>query len=134
MSTDRQRLANQQNACKSTGPTSIEGKKRSRRNALKHGLTGSGKVLSRSDDRKLRKTLKAWRAHLQPIDVLEDCLVARAALAKVRLERCVEHDLAAVARRKHRATKRWDVRRRKAVDQGVVLVKTAPEKAAAQLE
>ena len=38
-------LANKMNAQKSKGPTSTEGKMRSRRNALKHGMTGAGVVL-----------------------------------------------------------------------------------------
>jgi hypothetical protein len=134
MSSERQRQANQQNARKSTGPKTNEGKQNSRRNALKHGLSGSGTVLTRSDDRIYRKTLNAWREHLQPIDVLEDCLVARAALAKVRLRRCLKKDLADLSRRKRRATKRWDVRQEKAVDLHAELFETDPEKAVAELE
>jgi hypothetical protein len=134
MSTEAQRLANQQNALKSTGPKTTDGKESSRRNALKHGLTGSGEVLTRSDDRKFRKTLKAWREHLQPIDVLEDCLVARAVLAEVRLKRCLKKDLADLGRRKKRATKRWEVRQEKAVNEHAELLETEPAQAVAQLE
>jgi hypothetical protein len=134
MSSERQRLANQQNALKSTGPKTAEGKEKSRRNALQHGLSGTGAVLTRSDDRKFRKTLKAWREHLQPIDVLEDCLVARAVLAEVRLKRCLKKDLADLSRRKRRATKRWDVRQHKAVDPLTELLETDPEKAVSELE
>ncbi len=39
MTSDRQIAANRLNARKSTGPNTIEGKSRSRRNAFKHGLT-----------------------------------------------------------------------------------------------
>jgi len=38
MASDRKVSANQRNAAKSTGPKSVAGKRRSRRNALSHGL------------------------------------------------------------------------------------------------
>lgn len=45
MATEAQIRANQQNAMRSTGPITPGGKEQSRRNALKHGLTGAGIVL-----------------------------------------------------------------------------------------
>src|SRR5690242_18763427 len=111
MSSDKQKSANRENARKSTGPKSKEGKAKSRRNSLKHGLAGEGKVLKRPDDQKVQKAITQWREQLQPEGVLEDSLVERAALASVRLEMCLKHDLAAVARRKRRAKKRWESRR-----------------------
>jgi hypothetical protein len=39
MATEKQILANQQNAKHSTGPRAVSGKRRSRRNAIRHGLT-----------------------------------------------------------------------------------------------
>jgi hypothetical protein len=116
MTSEKQRLANQENAAKSTGPRTEEGKERSRRNALKHGRAGAGKVLRRKDDRRLAKKLAAWREHLQPVDVLEDAIVTRVAIASVRLESCVKFDLAQIARRRRRAWVRWEQRQRQAVD------------------
>ena len=39
MTSDRQRAANQRNASKSTGPRTIAGKARARKNAFRHGFT-----------------------------------------------------------------------------------------------
>lgn len=41
MTTERQRAANRQNAQKSTGPRTAEGRKRSASNSRRHGMTGS---------------------------------------------------------------------------------------------
>ena len=43
---EAQILANRRNAALSTGPKTPEGKEQSRRNALKHGMTGAGVVLA----------------------------------------------------------------------------------------
>jgi hypothetical protein len=134
MASEKQRLANQQNAQKSTGPKTAEGKEKARRNALQHGMTGAGTVLMRSDDRRLRRELKAWREHLQPIDVLEDALVMRAALANVRMRRCVKHDLAGLSRRKRRALKRWDARQQRNLGRCLDLFEIEPAQAVRELE
>jgi hypothetical protein len=39
MASDKQIIANQKNARRSTGPRTESGKRRSRRNAIRHGLT-----------------------------------------------------------------------------------------------
>jgi hypothetical protein len=45
----RQFEANRRNALRSTGPTSEEGKGRSRRNAVRHGLTAETVIASLED-------------------------------------------------------------------------------------
>ena len=52
MTSFRQIAANRRNASKSTGPTSEEGKRRSRRNAVRHGLTAEPATLDALDRRK----------------------------------------------------------------------------------
>ena len=49
MTTEAQIKANQENAEKSTGPTSIEGKKRSSMNAVTHGILSSVTALPGED-------------------------------------------------------------------------------------
>ena len=60
--------ANRRNARKSTGPKTVEGKEKSRRNSLKHGLTGDGIVLLEEDEERLRKEVEEWSETLQPRD------------------------------------------------------------------
>ncbi len=49
MSSLRQIAANRRNALNSTGPTTPEGKERSRRNALRHGLTAETVIAALED-------------------------------------------------------------------------------------
>lgn len=46
MTTEKQLEANRQNALKSTGPTSIDGKSRASKNAIKHGIFSKNLVVS----------------------------------------------------------------------------------------
>jgi hypothetical protein len=49
MTSARQIAANRSNAAKSTGPTTEQGKQRSRRNALRHGLTAETVISTREN-------------------------------------------------------------------------------------
>ena len=51
MATEAQIKANQENAKKSTGPTSIEGKQRSSMNAMTHGIFANIPILPGENDR-----------------------------------------------------------------------------------
>ena len=110
MCSEKKRLANQQNAQKSTGPKTEEGKMRSRRNALKHGLTGNGTVLSRADEARLQSKLEQMRKDIEPITKLEDEMVKRMALASLRMAKCVKKEFAELERARKRAIKRWETK------------------------
>jgi hypothetical protein len=58
--------ANRQNSMRSTGPTSDSGKEISRRNGLKHGLTGEGIVLSREDEAEVASLRDELQAEMRP--------------------------------------------------------------------
>ena len=62
MATLRQSQANQRNAALSTGPKTSEGKERSRRNALKHGLAGEGIVLPDEEARAAETRAAEWNS------------------------------------------------------------------------
>jgi hypothetical protein len=51
IATPAQIEANRIRAAKSSGPRTVEGKAASRRNALKHGLSGRGTVLLPDDEK-----------------------------------------------------------------------------------
>jgi len=110
MSSARRVAANQQNAQKSTGPRTTEGKAHSRRNALKHGLAGEGDVLPVADEALFAERLHLWTIDARPQGDIEQYLVASAALASVRLDRCAHHEFAVMTRKRRRATQRWETR------------------------
>jgi len=85
--------ANRQNALKSTGPRTVEGKRRSSLNAIKHGALSKAPVLSHVE------SAEEWHAHrealveaLQPANHLEDILVERIALQSWRLVRVARYE------------------------------------------
>ena len=96
-------LANRENAKKSTGPRSDEGKARSRRNALRHGLAGDGAVLLLEDEARLRERIAAWGECLGPRNALEEYLISRAALHSVKLDRATRVDAARILANVQRA-------------------------------
>ncbi len=91
--------ANQQNAQRSTGPKTPEGKERSRANALKHGLTGAGVVLRNEDSAEVERTFRELEADLRPSGLMGRVLVRRVATCIVRMERSVLQETAALTER-----------------------------------
>ncbi len=93
-------VANRLNAQHSTGPNTVEGKAESRRNALKHGLTGAGVVIPRDDAAAVAARVAEFQADLTPDGSVATRLLAeRAAILSVRLDRSVRHDFAVTADR-----------------------------------
>jgi hypothetical protein len=95
--------ANQANALKSTGPTTVEGKERSRANSYKHGLTGAGTVLPQREAAEIERRVGAFEDELQPSGDVGLALVRRAATLSVRMERCVMHENAGLTDRVRQA-------------------------------
>lgn len=87
MASDRQVAANRRNAARSTGPRTLDGKRRSRRNALRHGLTAETVIptLEHVDDYRALET--ALFTDHAPATIVERELVARLASLLWRLRR-----------------------------------------------
>ena len=100
--------ANRANARKSTGPRTPEGKAASRENALKHGLTGAGEVLTAEVDEELGRRVETWQAHFRPADPVEDRMVRQIALATIRMERLADQEFALVEANRRRDLVLWD--------------------------
>ena len=87
MPTNAQIKANRNNAKKSTGPRTEEGKTRSAKNALKHGLLARDTVLPGEDPAEFDSQLSALEADIQPANSLEFELVRQIADAQWRMRR-----------------------------------------------
>jgi len=87
MATEAQIQANRDNATKSTGPRTEEGKARVSQNALKHGLLASNAVLPGEDPAEFDAQLAALQHAIRPHDALEHELVRQLADAQWRMRR-----------------------------------------------
>jgi hypothetical protein len=95
MTSWRQFEANRRNALKSTGPKSLEGKRMSRRNALRHGLTAETVIDSLEDTEDYRGFEAAIISDYNAEAAVERELVLRLASLLWRLRRiiAIETDL-----------------------------------------
>ena len=89
MATDRQIAANRRNAQSSTGPTTEGGKRRSRRNAFRHGLTAESVITVMEDEKAYRKFERIVIHDYGPETALERALVVRVSSLLWRLRRAV---------------------------------------------
>jgi len=87
MTSPRQTEANRRNATRSTGPVTEEGKRRSRRNAVRHGLTAETVVDVLEDPEDYRAFEAAVSADFNPETAVERELVLRLASLLWRLRR-----------------------------------------------
>ena len=110
MATRAQIKANRNNAKKSTGPRSEEGKAVVAKNALKHGLLARDTVLPGEDPADFDRQLSALEADIQPANSLDFELVRQIADAQWRMRRLTRLEtgfLAAAVADKRRPTEKY---------------------------
>lgn len=87
MATKKQIAANKRNAQKSTGPKTLQGKKRVAMNPLKHGLTSKVACLPFEDRAAFKKIGKEIYEKYKPVDTLQKLLVPQIAFETWRQAR-----------------------------------------------
>ena len=96
MATEAQIKANQENAKKSTGPKTVEGKQRSSMNAMTHGIFAQIPILPGEDRENLTALADAINHAYKPQDAMEIMLVERIIVASFRQIRLREAEAAQI--------------------------------------
>jgi hypothetical protein len=92
--TEAQIDANRQNAQRSTGPRSAQGKDASSRNGLQHGLSGDKHILPGENPEEFLLLLKDLYDNFHPVGLGEEKLVQRIAADQWRLDRTLPMEAA----------------------------------------
>ena len=133
--TDAQRAAiNRQNAAKSTGPKTDEGKAASRQNATKHGLRAEVVALPNEDPDVVAARSEAWNDYYRPRSPGAQHLVNECVAATLLSDRCHKYHNAALSEQVRNAERNWDNQRADAVQALSVLLKTDPALAVHRLK
>ena len=96
MTSNAQVRANQQNAQKSTGPKSLDGKQKVGSNRITHGILSTKLLLAGEDGKDFQALLGDLQVQLRPVGVLELSLVEKIAVALWRQRRLVGAETAAI--------------------------------------
>ncbi len=110
VASEAQITANRANALKSCGPKTPEGKERSRRNALKHGLCSS--VVVPEDVESFQRRVSEFYYTLKPQNYLHAWMVEQIALFSLRVDRAGRMERRSRDRHSLQAGLTWDADRR----------------------
>jgi len=130
---DRKAEANRRNAQKSTGPKTPEGKERSRRNGLKHGLAAKV-VLPEADQAAIEKETQVLMEEILPEGQVETELVEQTAAAAVRIRMCQRIETETQLDVKRTAVTDWEHRKRNAIRAKASRLKEDPAELVEELE
>lgn len=96
MTTKRHAEANRRNAMRSTGPTTIAGRERSRMNALKHGLTAEEVTETEEEAAKFAAFRDDLIQDLAPVGALEEDLAQTVVTSSWRLRRVLRLEVSII--------------------------------------
>ncbi len=119
-------IANRKNAQLSTGPKTVEGKTRSRANAVKHGLTGAGIALPTEDAAAIEARFLEMQEDFGPTSIAGALLIRLAAFMSVRIDRAGQHEAAVLAMAQRHATTEFELARLAEVDRLFDTIETNP--------
>jgi hypothetical protein len=94
--------ASKANGARSKGPSSPEGKEKSRANSYKHGLTATV-VLPEQTAAEVQRRFVAFATELEPTGEVSQALTLHAARMSVRMEVCANHETAMLTERVRQA-------------------------------
>jgi hypothetical protein len=124
MASEAQTTANRANAQRSTGPKTQKGKKKSSRNALKHGLSAASLVVLKETVEDYEDFAAAMRQSLRPQGAVEEQLFERVVLCAWRLRR-VSRVEAALIRKSADELRRENYGSRLPLDEGAAFHSTS---------
>lgn len=107
MTTEEQNSANRNNALKSTGPKTIEGKERSSQNAIKHGLLYKVLIVQGEKKNAYEKFRQGVFDDLNPTGMMESLLVDKIVNYAWCLRRAVQAESILMQKG---LTKSWDLK------------------------
>ncbi|MDX2038963.1 MAG: hypothetical protein SFX72_20120 [Isosphaeraceae bacterium] len=116
------------------GPRSEEGRAIVSRNALRHGLSGSGLLLPEAEGERARSLEGRLLRDFPPANAGEQLLIRRIAVDSIKAERAQALLIAARARAVERAELLWDEDHRRLALETARLLEDEPERTVAALE
>lgn len=113
---ERKLRANRENAKKSTGPKTLEGKAVVRLNAVKHGILASEAVIRAGegveDAQAFGDILNGLKGDFNPQSTLEELLLEKAAVILWRWRRVLRYELGAIRVQTDEAVEAWRTKQR----------------------
>jgi hypothetical protein len=116
LNAEQRAAQNRQNARKSTGPKSAEGKSRASANAFKHGLRADVLPIPGDDPEAIAARSNAWNEYYKPQSPAAQHLVNECARATVQSDRVAKFQTASLIAQQKEAQEHWRNERTKLVE------------------
>ena len=129
LTVQQRREINRENAGKSTGPKTVEGKERSRRNAVTHGLCATALAMPQENPDEVAARTTSWNDHYQPQSPGAQHLVNACVRSTLLSDRVARYHDSAVTEQVRRADDTWLLARHAQFQQLKTLFRVDAERA-----